>query len=277
METLRDVAATLRFPRFGDDEVTFSEAPKVTVVRDSDGSKLKSEAATTEVGAAGGDIKHWTVSLAGSQIPEVDLLTATWTDGSSTYRTEVEVVGGFVVSVAEIKDKLEEEPAAEEVRAKREIALREIEGACGVAFRPRYKRQLLDGSGTTRLILDQRQVTKVIGVEVEESALTAEEIAELTIDPAGVLIRTTPWPSGKANIEVTYVHGYQSFAEAVLPVRDYAAYLLAGDPTDWNQRATSMSSDGATFALVTPGVRGARFPLPSVNGFVGQYAEPLVR
>lgn len=274
MEALRGAPATLRFPEHGGDPVELSE-PTVTITRDSDGEAVVEGAETTK-GEEGGET-FWTVELTGAQIPEVDVLKVVWSDESASYTTHVEVVGGFVVSLAAIEAKLGEK-AAEELRVqKREIALREIERACGVAFRPRYAKELLDGTGSKRLLLPRREVTEVLAVEVGGTALSTEEVEALTLEPIGVVIRAAGWPSGKSNVSITYVHGYDYFPPAETPVRDYAAYLLADRPSDYSERATQVSTDVATYSLVTPGMRGAQFPLPTVNAFVEQYMVPLVR
>ncbi len=267
MELLQNVAGTLRFPGPGDDPVAFSEAPKVTVTRHSDGSAIVTDKATTEETEDGET--YFTLDLTGAQLAEVDLLTATWSDGSSSYTTHAEVVGAFVTSLKAIKKKYSEGAADEDVEAAREVATSDIESACGVAFRPRYGKEILDGSGTKQLLLRQPRLLRVLSVAVAGKELTEEELEELTLDPVGMLVGESSWPEGRANIEVAYVHGFESFAPAELPVRDLAAYLLTESPTDWNERATSIQrEDGYSYTLVTPGVRGASFPLPSVNAFV---------
>jgi hypothetical protein len=274
VEVLRGVAATLRFPDVGGDPAAFTSAVTLTIVRDSDGSTVVSEGSATKVE---GDPDYWTYTLAAQD--EVDLLNVTWSDGASTYTMQVEVVGGFVSPLSDIEAKLGEETDAPEyeLRAKREVALQEIENACGVAFRPRYAKETISGSGTNRLVLPHRQLLRVIAVEAGGVALSGAEVEALVIDPIGVVVRDSGgWPAGRSNITVTYVHGYLSYVPAQLPVRDLAAYLLTTHPTDWNERATGFSGEMGSYSLVTPGVRGARFPLPSVNAFVEQHGAPLV-
>lgn len=260
MELHRGLRATLEF----------DEASTVTITRDSDGKAIVSEVATDEI-----EERH-VLEVEGSLIPEVDVLTVTWTDEEGSHEKEIDVVGGFVVSIADVKAKFGGEASDAEVSSMREIALREIEDACGVAFRQRYRRELLSGRGTTRLLLHERQVSRVLGVEVEGEALSEAEIEALTVDPLGVLIREEGWPAGRSNVVATYVYGYTTHTPAILPVRDYAAYLLTPSPTDWDGRATSKTNEDGTFALVTPGVRGASFPLPVVNAFVERFATPMV-
>jgi hypothetical protein len=265
MEILAGAAATLRFPEADGDPVSFSEDPVVTVTRHSDGSVIATGAETTKVEEEGEDV-FYTFDLAGTDLSEVDLLVAVWSDGDSAYTTYAEVVGGFATSLKAIERKYDEDDrTGAEIAAAREAATTQIEGACAVAFRPRYGRDVLDGSGSRSLLLRQPQLLRVLSVTVDGEAIDVEH---LTLDPAGVLLSSATWTEGRANVEVAYVHGYTNFPPAALPVRDLAAYLLTAAPTDWNARATAISNKMGTYSLVTPGVRGASFPLPNVNAFV---------
>jgi hypothetical protein len=267
MELLQGVAATLRLPEHDGDPVALKAPPEVTVIRHSDGSVLL-EGVASKVGE--GEDVHYTVELSGKDLSEVDLLTAVWSDGDSSYTTYTEIVGGFVTSLAAIKEKFGEDVKGgnPDVEAKREAALRAIEGACGVAFRPRYGKEILNGSGTEELLLAQPKLLRVLAASIDGEAV---DVDELTLDPVGLLVNPSEWTEGSANVEVAYVHGHESFPPAELPVCDLAAYLLTPAPTDWDQRATSVSNAEGTYSLVTPGVRGASFPLPSVNVFVQEH------
>lgn len=268
-EILRNITSSIRFPAYGEDPAVFTSAPKVTITRDSDDSTVLEEVEATEVPAADGDIKHFVVEIAGDKVPEVDLLTAVWSDGSSSYTIYTEVVGGFVTSLRAIAAKLRESDRAEsELAEMRETALRAIEDACGVAFRRRYAKETLDGSGGFELLLGHPRLQRVLSVSVGDEDL---DVDGLTVDPAGLLISSSRWAEGRANVEVAYAHGHESFQPAALPVRDLAAHLLTPSPTDWNERATAVSNEYGNYSLVVAGVRGALFPLPSVNAFVEQH------
>lgn len=279
MELLQNTAATLRFPEAGADSVTFDKAPTVTVTRDSDSSLVLEEVEADAVEEK--EVPpYWTVPLTAAQLSEVDLLTAEWTgevdESSNTYTTYAEIVGGFVVSLLAIEEELGEEASADKLTEAREIALHRIESACGVAFRRRYAREILDGQGRRGLFLDYRRPLQILKVEIGEVALSEAAIGELTLKSSGAVDRESGWPCGVNNIVIAYAHGHTFYPAATEPIRDLAAYYLTKAPTDWNQRATSVSTELGTYALVTPGVRGASFPLPSVNAFVDQFTAPLV-
>lgn len=273
MEVLRSVGATLRIPEHWEDPVSLSGEVKITITRDSDGSAVVTDAETTHVT---GEPESWTYEVSGSDFADLDILTATWTDGSSTYTTQVEVVGGYVVSLAAIKNKLGEDASDDELTRAREQALDDIERACHVSFRPRYRKERLSGSGTNRLLLGRRQPRRILSLEVEDSPLSEADIDALILEPSGVVVRTSTWSQGRSNIVATYEAGYEFYTPAQRPVRDLAAYYLTVSPTDWNDRATGYSNEYGTYSLVTPGVRGASFPLPIVNSFVEGFCLPLV-
>lgn len=274
MEILQGAEATLRFPEADGDPVSFSEDPVVTISRHSDGSVIAEKEATTKVEEEGEDA-FFTFDMAGSDLSEVDLLVAAWSDGDSSYTTTTEVVGGFVTSLKAIEEKYNNEPerTAAQIAAAREAATTQIEGACSVAFRPRYGKDVLDGSGSRNLLLRHPQLLRVLSVSVDGEPIDADNLA---LDSAGVLHSPSGWTEGRANVEVAYVHGYTHFPAADLPVRDLAALLLTKHPNDWHERATSYSTDSGSYTLVTPGVRGASFPIPSVNAFVEANQFPSV-
>lgn len=278
MEILRGVATSVRFPLPGADPISFQEKPPtVTAIRDSTGAAVVLPAPTEKT--EGGET-FWEVAVSPTIAAEVDLLHLTWTDkkaGGNVYRQAVEIVGGFIVSLSEIKDKMGGNPPDHKLAVARMIASQEIEAACGMAFRHRYRKDLQSGKGRTRLRLSRREVSGVLRVEVEGAVWSAGEVAALRIDPNGTLEQAGYWPKGKGNVEVAYIYGLLAFEAARQPVKDYAAHLLTESPQDWQGRATSFTNEfGSTYQLVTPGVRGAQFPLPSVNAFVGRFDEPLV-
>lgn len=272
MEIQRGIAATLRFPDVDGDPVSLS-GPTVTVVRDSDGATIVDKGATESHESDA----YFTHDLTGADIPEVDLLTVTWADANSAYEQKIEVVGGFACSLKAIQKKLDEDaessPTKEEIELQRERATRDIEAACWDGFRHRYAKETLSGDNSGILILNKRHVVRILRLEVNDTPMTESELKELSITSIGVQ-RNQPewpvgWPEGTNNIVVTYVYGHDNFPGAANPVRDLAADYLVNFPTNWEERATSYTdTDGNHYRMVTPGEKGHRFSIPSVNAFV---------
>lgn len=275
MEVQSGVTAELRFPEEGGDAVTLSE-PTVTVVRDSDGSTLvdAKEAQESE------DKEFFTFDLKGSDIPEPDLLHVTWQDDDSTFKQEVEVVGGFVCSIAEVREVLKQDaedknyPTDAKVRRERERATRDIEAAVWDAFRPRYHKDVLSGDNSNVILLTRRRVQKILSLSIDGVALTESELKDLALTNVGLERDSREFPhgftAGRNNIVVSYIYGHDNFPECVEPVKALAVFRLIPAPNNLHDRATGAfeTETGTSYKLVTAGEKGARFSVPAVNAFV---------
>ena len=140
----------------------------------------------------------------------------------------------------------------------RDVATARLEDACHVAFTEREAVETATGVGGFALLSRPRviQVLKVDNVSVGQG----------------------PYPDGRIPLEVgehsvLYRHGWE---ETPLPIKRAVLLLtrhyLTVDPTDFDERATSKSNEVASWSLVTPGVRGAIFPIPEVNQIVSDYS-----
>jgi hypothetical protein len=164
----------------------------------------------------------------------------------------VEEVEAFVSDVGLLdldEDKIEET---------RDVAIARIEDACGVAFVERETVEIATGRDGFAL-LTQPRVTEVVKVD-------------------NVAVSDGPYPEGRIPLDdgrhsVLYRYGY---TETPLPIKRAVLLLtrhyLTVDPTDIDERATSKTTEMASWSLVTPGVRGAIFPIPEVNQIVSDYA-----
>lgn len=163
----------------------------------------------------------------------------------------VEEVESFIADVGLLdldSDRLEET---------RDVATVRIEDACHVAFTEREAVETVTGVDGFALLSRPRviEVLKVDNVAVGEG----------------------PYPDGRIPLEdgahsVLYRHGWE---ETPLPIKRAVLLLtrhyLTIDPTDFDERATSKSNEIASWSLVTPGVRGAIFPIPEINQIVSDY------
>lgn len=274
MRVLRDTQAQIRVTLTNTEGAAADATgtPTVTIVRDSTGATVVSGAGATDVTGTG----VYAYTLLPSQIPEVDILEATWSatvEGQSQqFVTQVEVVGGWLCSLEDIKGSL---PVSMQTTTNRELSeAREwaedlLEQACGVAFRPRYGKETVDGTASADLLLSTPAALKVLSASVGGEAIATGEVSpQLT----GSLYREAGWARGRENVTVAYVHGFSS---PPAPVRRAAvklarAYLIE-DPSNLNERATSISTEEATYSLVTAGVRSARTSIPEVNQVIEEY------
>jgi hypothetical protein len=210
------------------------------------------------------------------QVLDVYQVAWSWPNGQSR-RTAFELVGGFLFSVADARslaaDPLADAtryPAEDIVRAREAVSER-FERWCGLAFRPRGRRAVLDGTGRSLLVLPDERCLRIVSVQVDGQALTSEQLGQLRLDPAGLLRWVSgTWPVGVDNVVVLYEHGYDPTPEPVVraAVR-YARHLLAGSPYD--DRATAVFTDVGGFRLNLAG-RDGPTGLPEVDAVLAEYA-----
>jgi hypothetical protein len=274
-EVLRSVTSTLRFPAYGGEEAEFSGEPTVKITRDSDGAVV--EHAAVEKVPAGDEIEFFTVEIGGDDLPDLDLLTLEWTDGSSTYTTYAEVVGGRMCSLDQIQEDVTEAIPTLRLEQAREAAQRLLEDECAVAWRPRYARTLIDGKGRQKVSLPDCMVIQLRSVKVEGSEVDLADV--VLYEDTGTIYKSGGWSSGARNIEVIYDHGFahapqQAGRACALLGRHFATKRLS----NMDDRSTSYSTDEATYTLITPGVRGMATAIPEVNVFIqnNDYRPPNV-
>ena len=212
-----------------------------------------------------------TFNLTTTHTAQLDVLKLTWTSATLGVRTSyVEVVGGFLASVAEIRA---ESPLSNtttypttSIIAARTIAEQALEDACDVAFVPRYAREVRNGNGSTDILPFRPLPRSVISAVVDGTTVT-----DVVIDQErGTFYRAAGWGSTRQGVTLKYEAGYAyPPANCAQVVAKLVKFLLVDSPA--NDRATSIASDEGTQFLVTAGVRGAIFNIPIANAFVESY------
>lgn len=169
-----------------------------------------------------------------------------------------------LVSLDEVKDFLtrnesdvpDDDAVIEEAR---DLATSRLEDECRCAFVPREKTETVEAYNGTAIL----SMPLVISIEqIDGVAATGGPY------PDGLIPLT-----GDGNHTVKYTHGHE---EVPVPIKRAVLLLiqdyLSIDPSDLDRRATSKVTEMASWALVTPGVRGAVFPIPEVNQIIKNYA-----
>lgn len=278
--------------------VTYASDPgavTLTLTR-ADGTALVTGAATSGTGVTR------TYALTAGQTADLDRLTAVWSSPTLGAVTQlVEVLGAWLFTVEQARafDKKQladatkfSDSAIVEARDRITDAFEQI---CGLAFVPRYRRVTLDGPtvghvylhalSTTpgAILLPDLLVTRVRAVETRSAttwtAFTTEDLADVVIEPGGVLRRELRggWPLGRAAVRVAYEHGY---AAPPLDVQR-AALLLATNqlvPSNLPERALSQATEVGTFRLATAGYgRNNWFGIPSVDAVLEQHRRRTPR
>lgn len=257
------IPGSIRCPELGGDPIEFDDPPTVTVVRDSSGEEVLDGASSTA------ESDHFAVTAPAIDLP--DGLTATWTGQVDGHPAEVitrhEVVGGHIVGIPSIRTELErvaQNPLStdEEIAEKRDLAEKRVEDACRVAFRPRYARSTVEANvHLDHLLLPRPRLLQVVSIDGEAFDAPASETGEI--------IGTDSW---SGSYDVAWIHGYEAApASVAAAVRQLAVHYLLVDPDDLDARATFKSNELASWSLVTPGVKGASFPLPEVNQVVSDF------
>lgn len=276
---LRNTSATLT--------VTFSagaaDSDAVTVtITDEAGNEVVAETAA----AAAGD-GAYSYQLA----PQTQLnrLTVTWAGEwggiPQTITTFVEIVGGYLFTVADARAFDDAKLADEETYP--DAAIRDVragiadlfEQVTGVSFIARYARETLDAPAGRDLWLARRQVRTVLAASVSGTALTSDELADLELYAHGQLYRSAAWrcgfaTSGRRAIVVEYEHGHETVPwdihQAALVL---ARYTLVS--TEVSDRTISWSNELGTFRQAVP---GEKYPtgIPAVDAALGRYTRRMV-
>ncbi|MET8908384.1 hypothetical protein [Micromonospora sp. NPDC004551] len=260
---LRASGATLTHTfRVGETATDATGAVTVAVAR-LDGTPVQSGAATHPAGQTG----VYTFAL--NPVAQLDALTVTWSGTiAGAARAEqdlVEVVGGFLFEVADLRTEHQIDPTrypTAVLEARRVIAEVECEDICGVAFVPRFRRVAVDSRGCRDLLLPDAEVRTVRAVS---AGGTVWPLAGVTASTSGVLASTgAPWPAGRVVVE--YEHGLDGpppdLIDAVM-LRAFSMLGRAGAAVP--QRAITWSAaEGGTYRLALPGAR--KTGIPDVDG-----------
>lgn len=240
----------------------------------ADGSTLLAETAASPTG-----VGKFSYTLTPTHTALLDELSVAWkatlNASLQTLTTTVEVVGGFLFSIAQIRqapyELLEVDYPNDLVADARTLAEQRIEDACGVAFVPRYRRETLSGLGGPVLLVGSPRIRSLRTATVDGTDLTVGELGEVTYSAAGTAYWTNNrWANGVNNVTVAYEHGFDSVPAPV----SRAALILAKHyltDTPFDDRHTSISTEDGTFTLATPGLRGSITGLPEVDQIIGQY------
>lgn len=243
--------------------------PTVELFRD-DGTIAIASAPAIEL-----DTGLYGLTVSATVTDRVDRLTARWTavlDGSAqTLDSSVEVTGGPLFTVAELRAADVQDGTTEEVELARLLAEDFLQFHTGVALTPRYRRHTMSVSGNAQLLLlDTPLVTEVFSVAISGVELTSDELELIGIlREEGMLYRPAGWPVGYSNLEIAWQHGYsQPYALAKRPAMKIAERILTEDRSSISPRATSISNEAGTQMLIVAGTRGMYSDIPEVNAFI---------
>jgi hypothetical protein len=211
-----------------------------------------------------------TFNLTTTHTTLLDRLMAPWTSTTKgTQASYVEVVGGFLCSLADLKPLFPSATASElaDIRTDAEQAL---EDECGQAFVPRYARETLDGDGSV-LVLKYPNVRAIRSASYTYGGivtpLTISQLGYLAFNPSGILTGYS-WPSGTGNVTVAYEHGRDYAPPGAKPAVLAAAQEIHGTSTG-DGRVIRREADGQAVTYASASSSGG-FLDPALRAFVAR-------
>ncbi len=254
---------------------TVISGPATIVVYDGSGAQVATGVpVVTEAGAL-------TFNLAASSVPRLDTYRAVWNAtvgiADQEWATDFEIVGDFIVDVADIRGFDRAFADAEKypddyVRGCRDQIEEQLEENGMCAFRPRGARETLSGNGMSRLVLRNCDVRGIYSIAIDGVPLTSDELAAVRF-AGNVLHRDMlPWPRGFASITVHYSYG---FDRAPGPIRR-AALILAKEhivpSTTLPARATASTIGEMQYRITIAG-RDGFTGIPDVDAAINQFGR----
>jgi len=270
----RNTAATLSHTFYVGETPTAPTGTPTYAIVDANGTAVSSGNATVASNSV-------TAPLAAQS--QVAWLTVAWTGivggNTVTEYDQVEVTGGFLFGLAEGRASdssladTSKYPAQDLIDKRVETEV-ECEQICDQAWVVRYRRVILDGTGTWDLVVPDggddvrggillRGVCTIRRVSVAPTIantfvdLTANQLAAVAVTGAGALRRTdgNVWTEGVQNIVVEYEYGNDAppadlKSKAMIRFRQLLNLTKSGVP----ERAQSYTVDsGGTYRLSQPG------------------------
>jgi hypothetical protein len=198
-----------------------------------------------------------------------------WTNDQSR-RSQVEVVGGFLFTVAELRSwdpvlaDATKYPSTT-IKDHRAAVTERFESIAGLSFVRRGARAMLDGRGSGSLVLPHVEVSTARSIKVDGTALSGGDLANVKVYPHGQLVWDGgTFAKGLRNVEVLYEHGLASVPRSIArAAMRYARYLLAPSPFE-SERATAVFTEAGGYRLTIAG-RDGETGLPEVDAVLADY------
>jgi hypothetical protein len=288
---LKSQAGTLSHTFLVDETPTDSSVTVTYSVLDANGTSVASGNASS----AGVGSGRYTFTLPSqSQLKRGTVAWAGTIGGNATTETDhFEIVSSFFFSLKEGRDSDEslsssERYTTDDLKTKRTEVEVEVENICDQAFFPRYERVVLDGSGTSHLVLKMsdpirsianiRTIRRIsVAPDVDETFVdfTAAELAGVAPLSDGTLVRTdgNVFTEGRANVVVEFEYGLDGPPSDLIPAcltrfRSRLNFNKSGIP----DRATSYSmGEFGTYRLDMPD--SFKTGLPEVDAVYSRYSR----
>lgn len=258
-----------------------ASAGTVTVT-DEDGNTLSSGAATV-VGGGTGLLRYTPTAAA---MANVNRLTVSWAsvvlgaDTAITLTSYAEVVGDMLFTEAEARQfdggSMSEANGYtdEEIRRGHDAVMDEFERILRFPLGRRYYRDVVDGTGRSKLRLPRNEVRTIRQVQKRTAgtqtwtSFTAAELLEVVSTSWGLLEREGggEWESGTRNYRVSYEAGRPIEGAARLHALRVLRHQLV--PSALPDRALFQTNELGQFRLAVAGDSGHWFGIPDVDAWL---------
>ncbi|HYQ63558.1 hypothetical protein [Actinophytocola sp.] len=267
----------------GETPTDSSTTPVAVTITDANGDSVQTGNATS----AGAGTGRYTFAL--TPRASLDLLTVEWSAtiaGAAVVEVdEVEIVGGrlFTLAQARASDPIlantSKYTTADLAAALLETE-QELEEITDRSFFGRYRREVLDGTGTGEVLLPGHDLRTIRAVQLAPRVdgtfvpLSAGALAALALTPDNTLVRTdgAVWTEGRRNVIVEYELGLSRppadlVRAAKTRFRTWCNVTRSGVP----DRALSFTTaEGTNYRLDQPGAY--KTGIPEVDGVYGRYS-----
>lgn len=274
MRVLRSTPATLEavfYPAGA--EAPAADAPVTVAVTRADGTTVSGVGAVSTPSAG-----TYRATLPAQA--NLDLLTATWTGATQTVVTEVEIVGGFYVPLAQIRAEPNLSDANVFTTAELEAALAWFESLaedhCRTAFVPRFARETFDGTGTTGARLRTSHARRLLAATIDGATVSTtgwDLYPDGRVDTrdAGVTFSV-----GRRNVAVSYEHGLdRPPADLVRAALTAVRWRLLTDASQKiPDRAISLVNEFGNVQMAVPGTDRPS-GIPEVDAVLNRFRDQI--
>jgi hypothetical protein len=228
----------------------------------------------------------FTYTFTADQMSVLDVLTIYWdmviNGVTSRVQTQVEVVGGFLVSLPELAGVMPGNTDAMLAERRQEVEDR-LERACARAFRPRYALERVQvRSGPVRL--KWGHVRRIRALSVYGTAWSDPAISGLDVDYTfgriHGLYAIPGWYNG--GVIIGYEHGddYPPAAARYAVLEELTATYGSATATPVDPRIVSQSADNMSVTFASPAssaaARAGELLSPVARSFARSYGAPMV-
>jgi len=260
-----------------DGEVLSDSATPVTVrVTDDAGAEVlpaSTVATHDETGV-------YSVALTPVMTARLDALHFEWAvtlrGAGQVLRTDVEIVGGFYTHLARLRTLPDlhdpiKHPAAR-LASVRNWAETTIERFLGVAYVPRYRRDVLDGNGHPAVPLTQLYPREIRRGWIDG---TTADVADWGLHPSGYVVRIGggTFPRGVGNVRVDYTHGHDGPPyDLIQACETLIRWRMLEDRSALPDRRLAVTNEFGNVALATAGPNRPT-GIPDVDAVLLAYRE----